>query len=249
MSDDEKRSPELEVRDGGMPERNKMRNLLQGTFLDVHGHNFMGSGLGFGDWSTTMEILRYERWYGSQAREERRRRMKYLIRLCAEQERLVEEDISATGLSEALIEHLIEGDWNEVRAYISILKFEEERHEWRKEIAPRFAKFVAIAQEAYDTRPRVFCPVCRRPAPKEHIGAFQDGRHVCPWCEIVHDDEGEWVEKSKAHLTPVEEEEDLEAGWQHYIEFPGAPDRTEGQARAIARRHNLERRKGKESDE
>jgi len=207
MSDDEKRSPELEIKDGGMPDRAKIRELFKGTLLDAHGDNFMGSGLGFADWARTMDILRYERWYGNQMREERRRRMKYLIALCAEQERLVAEDISATGLSEALIEHLIEGSWIEVKAYISMLKFEEERHEWRKHMAKRFEKFVAIAQDAYDTRPKVFCPECRKPTPKDSIGAFKDGRHLCPWCDIVHDDAGNWIEKSKAHLAPVEDED------------------------------------------
>jgi hypothetical protein len=88
---------------------------------------------------------------------------------------------------------------------IETLKFEEERREYRQEIAKRFARFVSIAQEAYDTRPKVFCPVCMRPAPAESIGAFHDGRHVCPWCEIVHDDEGQWLERDKANLSIAKE--------------------------------------------
>jgi len=206
MSDDEeKRSPQLEVRDGGMPPRAEIQKLLKGTFLDVYGENFMGSGLGFSDWMRTMDILRYERWHGNQARDEKKRRMKYLIALCAEQERLVESDISATGLSEALIEALVQGDWNEVKSWASALTFEEENQSWREEMQKRFAKFVEIAQEAYETRPKVFCPVCRRPTPKQNIGSFKDGRHECPWCAIIHDDTGKFVEKDKAHLSPVED--------------------------------------------
>jgi len=207
MSDDdeEKRSPQLEVRDGGMPSRTEIQKLLKGTFLDAYGTNFMGSGLDFGDWMRTLDILRYERWYGNQARDEKKRRMKYLIALCAEQERLVESDISATGLSQSLIEDLIQGDWNSVKSWTTALKFEEENQSWREEMQKRFAKFVEIAQEAYDTRPKVFCPVCRRPTPKQNIGSFKDGRHECPWCTLVHDDDGKFIEKSKAHLSPVED--------------------------------------------
>lgn len=208
MSDDEKKSPELEVRDGGMPDRKKLRELLHGTFLDVHGDNFMGSGMGFMEWVRTMDLLKYERWYGTQTREERRRRMKYLIQLCAEQERLVEDDISATGLSEAVIENVIEGDWIEVKSWIEHLKFEEERGEYRSLMAKRFEKFVEIAQEAYDTRPKVFCPLCRKPAPKEYIGKWHDGRHVCPWCHVVHDDEGNHVDEGKAKLSAVKDPDD-----------------------------------------
>ncbi len=209
MSDDEeKRSPELEVKDGGVPSRKELRNLLHGTFLDVHGDNFMGSGLGFSEWAKTMDILKYERWYGNQAREEKKRRMQFLLQLCAEQERLVSTDISATGLSENLIENRIEGDWNGVKCWIDGLKFDEERGEYRSLMAKRFEKFVAIAQEAYDSRPKVFCPGCRKPAPKQNIGSWPDGRHECPWCEIVHDNEGNWAQKDKANIRAVKDESD-----------------------------------------
>lgn len=209
MSDDteEKRSPQLQIHDGGLPDREEM-SKLKGTFLDVYGENFMGSGLGFSDYLRMGEFLRYERWLGNQARDEKRRRMGYLIKLCAEQERIVEEDISATGISQGLIESLIEGDWNGVKCDIGTLKFEEERKEWRDPLVQRFAKFVEIAQEAYDTRPKLFCPVCRKPTPKQNVGSWKDGRHECPWCNVIHNEEGDWVEKSKAHLSPVEETPD-----------------------------------------
>lgn len=204
--EDEKKSPVLRVKDGGAGDRDTI-NLFRGTFLDVHGDNFMGSGLDFHEWFRTMDTLRYDRWFGTQAREERRRRMKYIVKLCAEQERILEEHgLQATGLSEALIENVIEGDWVGVKAWIEGLKFEEEAGRYRSVMASRFAKFVEIAQEAYDTRPKVFCPVCARPAPKEHVGSFHDGRHECPWCKIVHDDEGNFVERAKANLSAVEDE-------------------------------------------
>jgi hypothetical protein len=196
----------LEVKDGGMPDR-KTLERMRGTFLDPKGGNFLGSGMDALEWIAMSNILNFDRWQGTQCREERRRRMQYLIPLCAEQERLVTENLQATGLSEHLIEDLIGGDWNGVKMGIEILKFREERGEYRSLQAKRFAKFVEIAQEAYDTRPMVFCPVCARPAPREHVAAWHDGRHVCPWCEIVHDDEGHFVDKAKANLSPVKDNE------------------------------------------
>jgi len=208
LSDEtERKNPVLEVKDGGYPGR-EMLDSLKKTLFDTGGDNYLGSGMTFHDWFAMMDLLRYDRWQATQAPHEKRRRMRYLISLCAEQARLVEESIQATGIYEMLIEDLIAGDWKGVDCCIQSLKFEGERPEYRQPQAERFARFVKIAQEAYDTRPKVFCPVCMRPAPKEHVGAFHDGRHVCPWCEVVHDDEGNYEDRAKANLRPVKESED-----------------------------------------
>lgn len=199
----EKKSPVLEVKDGGMPDRQTMK-LLRGTFLDPQGPDYMGSGLSFSEWFATADVLRYNRWFGTQTREEQQRRMRYVIALCAEQERLVAASLFACGTSQGLIEKVIEGDWNSVKMTIETLRFNHECEELRTREATRFAKFVALAQEAYDTRPKVFCPVCTQATPRDQIGSFHDGRHVCPRCQIVHDDEGNWVKKDRANLSPVE---------------------------------------------
>jgi hypothetical protein len=205
LSDEEEsKSPVLKVKDGGFP-REEVLKQFRGTLFDTKSNNFLGSGMPFNEWYMMMDVLRYDRWHGTQTREEKRRRMKYLIALCAEQARLVKESIQATGISEMLIEDLIAGDWRGVLTCIGMLKFEEERGVFRESQAKRFARFVEIAQETYDTRPKVFCPVCVQPTPKDHIGAFHDGRHICPWCEIVHDDEGNHEDKAKANLKPVKE--------------------------------------------
>lgn len=202
---DEKNSPLLTVKDGGIPDRKTLKSL-HSKLLDLDGHNFMGSGLNATEWFATMDVLRYDRWHGSQTAEEKRRRMKYVVLLCAEQKRLEDEDIQATGLSLALIENVIEGDWNSVTMWIEALKFREDRPDFRNRQAARFARFAEIAQEAYDTRPKVFCPLCVRPAPKDQVAAFRDGRHVCPWCDVVYDDAGTWTKKDRANLSPVEDD-------------------------------------------
>lgn len=203
----EEKSPVLAVKDGGTPKKEAAHKLL-GEFFDVKGDNFLGSGMSFTDWNRTADFLRYERWYGTQVQEEQRRRMKYIVAMAAEHERLCERDRFASAWSERCIEAVIEGDWNDVKMWAEHLKFEQEGPNIRNVAAPNFAKFVEIALEAYETRPKVFCPVCRKPAPQESIGKHHDGRHVCPWCKIVHDDEGKWVDKDKANLKPVEDEVD-----------------------------------------
>jgi len=209
MSDSKKkpedtRSPVLKVMDGARPRGDEARKLLDGLF-DVYGDNFLGSGMSFHEWTITGDVLRYHRWYGTQAQEERRRRMKYIIAMAVEHDRICQQDLFATAWSQSCIEAIIAGDWDELRICTDMLKFEQESEEIRNIAAAKFLKFVEIAEEAYVTRPKVFCPVCRKPTPKDHIGSFHDGRHVCPWCDVVHDDEGKWVEKGKASVTPVED--------------------------------------------
>lgn len=204
---EEKKSPVLAVKDGGFPEKGAARKLL-GEFFDVDGANFMGSGMTFTEWTRTADFLRYERWYATQTKDERRRRMKHIVALAAEHQRICERDLFATMWSELCIEAVIAGDWNEVKLCIGTLKFEHEGPNIRNVAAPIFAKFVEIAQEAYDTRPQVYCPICRKPAPASFIGKHPDGRHVCPWCKVVHDDEGNYEDEAKANLQAVREPED-----------------------------------------
>ena len=186
----------------------RLTNFNDLKFFNVDGDNFMGSGMNLTDWMRTADILRYERWYGSQVQDERQRRMKYIVALAAEHERICERDQFATRWSEACIEAVIAGDWDEVKMWIGSLKFDHEGPNIRSAAAPKFAKFVEIAQAAYDTRPKVYCPVCRKPAPTSFIGKHPDGRHVCPWCRVVHDDEGNYEDEAKANLQPVGDPED-----------------------------------------
>ena len=207
MSDeDEKdtRSPTLKVLDGDLPQGDDGKKWLK-TFFDMEGDNFLGSGMTFHEWSRFGDVIRYHRWYGNRARDEKKRRMKYIIAMSSEHERVCAQDRFATSWSEACIEAVIEGDWNGVQSSAQGLKFEDEGADIRNIAALRFAKFVEIAMEAYETRPKVFCPVCRRPSPQEYIGAHPDGRHHCPWCQVVYDDAGKWVKKDKANLTPVQD--------------------------------------------
>lgn len=203
MSDDTKDDrprPLLEIKDGEAPV-GKQVGILRGLLIDPYSSNFMGSGLDFCEYMTTMDVLRYDRWYANQGREERERRMMYLIKLCAEQERLVEQSIQATGVSQSLIEAVIEGDWSAVQMWIEHLSFGEEHNEYRALTAKRFERFRQIAQEAYDTRPKVFCPQCLRPTPSDKLA--DDGRpHRCPWCKICHD--GRNVVDPIPTLHPVE---------------------------------------------
>lgn len=200
-TDDDKPRPLLEIKDGGAPV-GKQVGMLRGSLLDPYSTNFMGSGLDFAEYMTTMDVLRYDRWYATQVRDERQRRMRYLIQLCAEQERLVEQSIQATGISQSLIEAVIEGDWSAVQMWIEHLHFGEEHNEYRAIQAKRFERFCQIAQEAYDTRPTVFCPQCLRPTPAQALVDDPDPPHRCPWCKIWHD--GTTLVDDPSALRPVE---------------------------------------------
>jgi hypothetical protein len=203
------RSPTLKVQDGGQPRGDEAQGWIKKLF-DIEGDNFLGSGMNFHEWSRLGDVIRYHRWYGTQARDEKKRRMKYVVAMSVEHDRICQQDRFATFWSEACIEAVIAGDWNEVKMWAGSLKFEEESPDLRNIAAPKFAKFVEIALEAWETRPKVFCPVCRKPTPEDYIGKHHDGRHVCPWCDVVHDDAGEWVEKDKAHMSSVDEQPEAE---------------------------------------
>lgn len=205
----DERAPTLKTEDGGMPRGEEAQALLKKLF-DMEGDDFLGSGMNFHEWIRLGDVLRYRRFFGNQAREERRRRMKYIVALSVEHDRICQQDRFATAWSEATIEAVINGDWDEVKMWTDTLEFRDEAPQIRNIAAPKFAKFVEVAREAWETRPKVFCPVCFRPAPQEYVGKHDDGRHVCPWCKIVHDDAGEWVEQDKAHVKPVPEEPEHE---------------------------------------
>lgn len=203
MPDDDKKdhNPLLEVKDGGYPRGESASFLRQ--FLDPNGHNFLGSGLSAIEWNATADFLRYDRCFTTQPLEERRRRMHYVIKLAAEQERLVERDRFATRHSELVIESVIDGDWKAVKMWTEGLLFKDEPSV-REVAAKNFAKFVEIATEAYETRPKVFCPVCRKPPPEEKLASWRDGRHLCPRCDVVFDGEGNFQEKARANLQTIE---------------------------------------------
>lgn len=201
--DEEKKDPILTVKDGGLPSREDIPKFL-GGFFDLNGNNFLGSGMSYFEWSRTSDFLRYERCLITQTREEKARRMKYLVRMAAEQERIEAQDIFATRWSQACIEAVIEGDWNAVEMWTKELTFEKEHPHIKELAARRFVKFVEIAKEALDTRPKIFCPVCRKPPDETKLNGWSDGRHVCTWCDVVFDDNGNFEQTGRARLRPVE---------------------------------------------
>jgi hypothetical protein len=203
MTDEKDKNPVLEVKDGGYPKKGEGLKIL-GEFFDVNGDNFLGSGMNAVDWSATADFLRYQRCFITQPLYEKRRRMEYIVKLAAEQERLMAQERFATSWSENIIEAIIEGDWKAVKMWAEHLRFEDEPTSFRAQAAARFVKFVEIAMEAYETRPKIFCPRCRKPPPSEMIASWHDGRHVCPWCDVVFDDAGNAEDKARARLQSLD---------------------------------------------
>ena len=83
-------------------------------------------------------------------RPERKHRIKYVLLLSAELERIKAQSIQATLLGQAAIEDLIEGNYREMIVLRSDLSFDDE---FRDRYVPLWARFRELLQEAYDRRP------------------------------------------------------------------------------------------------
>jgi len=81
-----------------------------------------------------------------QNREERKARREAVIELSVELARIRSVSIFSTAFGEALIESIIEGDWEYALEYAKDLRFTHERDDIRATYAPLWATFVALAE-------------------------------------------------------------------------------------------------------
>jgi len=79
-------------------------------------------------------------------RNEQRARLRLVIALAVELEKIRSVSIFATGLGEGLIEYVIEGDWDRVSDAAQGFKFKDERDETRSEYEPLWRDFVRLAE-------------------------------------------------------------------------------------------------------
>ena len=79
--------------------------------------------------------------------------MDLIVELAAELAKSRSKRGSGTRLAEAVIEDVIKGDWSGVRVLGESFKFEDEHESLRMREGPIYAKFVALCQKAFDTRP------------------------------------------------------------------------------------------------
>lgn len=117
--------------------------------------NFMGTGQTQAEFLAQGMIEVWHRSFSNQNRQEKKRRLKYLVRLSAELEHIREQTNQSTGLAEGILEDVIEGDWKMVKVMAEHFTFEDEHPEMRDRYAPIYAKFTAICREACEDRPEV----------------------------------------------------------------------------------------------
>ena len=78
--------------------------------------------------------------------DERKGRLRAIMRLSVELERIKVETVFATPLGEQIIEEIIEGDWADARKLATEFRFERESERLRIEEAPRWRTFVEIVR-------------------------------------------------------------------------------------------------------
>jgi hypothetical protein len=96
----------------------------------------------------------YASWFNQQ-REERKRRLHFVMELSIELAKIKEQMTFATGLAELGIESVIEGDWNMVKEWADHFTFNDERDEIRLSSAEVYARFSELLQQCWETRPGV----------------------------------------------------------------------------------------------
>ena len=93
----------------------------------------------------------FERSWFSADRAERKHRIKYVVLLSAELEKIRSQNIHATALGEGAIEQLIEGNYDEMMRYREDFIFDGE--EYCEKYASLWERFRQLLEEAYVRRP------------------------------------------------------------------------------------------------
>lgn len=115
--------------------------------------NFLGTGLTLQEFMQLGMAEKVEVSWFRQERDERKRRLNFVMELSVELAKIKETTLFSTGLAELGIESLIEGDWKMVQEWAEHFTFQEETHESIKSHASVYARFSELLQQAYDTRP------------------------------------------------------------------------------------------------
>ncbi len=89
---------------------------------------------------------RLQRSFCLARRDERKGRLRAIIALSVELERLRAESLFATGLAEQVIEDIIEGEWGSALQLGLHFSFEDESEPIRTQEQPRWARFVEIVR-------------------------------------------------------------------------------------------------------
>lgn len=131
---------EAEPRVTDKPDKKDNRARLA-ELLGSDSTNFLGTGLTMREFLQLTDAEKLTTSWALQSREERKRRLRAVIQLSVELNRIRETTNFATRLAELAIEAVIEGDWKMVAECTEHLTFNDESEELRKTSAPTFAVF------------------------------------------------------------------------------------------------------------
>lgn len=115
--------------------------------------NFFGTGLTLQEFMQLGMADKVQASWSQQQRDERKRRLNFVVELSVELTKIKEHHNFATGLAELGIESIIEGDWTMVKEWAGHFTFAEEEHEQIRTYASVYARYSELLQQAYDTRP------------------------------------------------------------------------------------------------
>jgi hypothetical protein len=124
-------------------------------FFSPTSTNFFGTGLTLQEFMQLGMAEKIQVAWFQQQREERKRRLNFVVELSVELTKIKQEHVFCTGLAELGIESIIEGDWKMVQEWAEHFTFQDEQEGTRATYASVYARFSELLQQAYDTRPGV----------------------------------------------------------------------------------------------
>ncbi len=114
--------------------------------LDPESENFLGTGLNFQDFMLAGYLKTLTNSFPTLKGYDRQNRLKIIIELSAELQRIRDESGFATLLGESAIEEVINGNTEDIKRLASHFKFEDEVKEIKERYAPLWAKFVGLLE-------------------------------------------------------------------------------------------------------
>jgi hypothetical protein len=128
-------------------------------FFGTTSKNFFGTGVSMEEFLNVNMAEKVAASWFRQERDERKRRLNFVMELSAELAKIKETTLFSTGLAENGIESVIEGDWKMVKEWADHFSFEEDYGNAAQQAIIRdshasvYARFRELLQQAYDTRP------------------------------------------------------------------------------------------------
>lgn len=150
---------ELQKRKGGF--ENTGQKLSE--MLDPKTDNFLGSGQTMAEWVAASDLQRLAASFHRADRQERKRRLQYVIQLSCLLQQIEAISIFATAFARGAIEAIIEGDWAGVRLQSThSQEWDQDFEHLPQEARDLWEAFATVCAEAFDTRPGA----CAPPRPK-----------------------------------------------------------------------------------